>query len=61
MPLTAMDSETGIEQLTKADAEERAWEKVEQGKAREQAARIAAENRVRELEEELRRLRGGNT
>jgi Uma2 family endonuclease len=41
--LVIVDSETGIEQLTKADAEEH--------------ARIVAEDRIRELEEELRRLK----
>jgi len=44
--LVIVDSETGIEQLTKADAEEQ--------------ARIEAEDRIRELEEELRRLRKRN-
>lgn len=48
--LVIVDSETGIEQLPKADSEALA-------RQREQAARIAAENRVRQLEEELRRVR----
>ena len=52
LDLVIVDSETGIEQLTKADSEELAREQ-------EHAARLAAENRVRELEEELRRLKSG--
>ena len=73
--LVIVDSETGIEQLTKAEAEELAKLRAESAqvrereekererkeKEREQAARIAAENRVRELEDELRRLRNGNS
>lgn len=53
LDLVIVDSQTGIEQLTKADSEELAREQ-------EQAARIAAENRVRELEEELRQLRNSD-
>ncbi len=52
LDLVIVDSETGVEQLTKADSEELA-------RVREHAARLAAENRVRELEEELRRLKSG--
>ncbi len=49
--LLIVDSETGIEQLKKANPGGMARE-------RERAARIGSENRARELEEELRRLRG---
>lgn len=59
LDLVVVDSETGSEQLTWADAEEFAREKAGQRRTQEQAARIAAENRVRELEEELRRLKSG--
>jgi Uma2 family endonuclease len=55
--LVIVDSETGIEQLTKADAEEFARELAECEKEQEHAARVAAENRIRELEEEIRRLK----
>jgi hypothetical protein len=51
LDLLIVDSETGIEQLKKADFGELARE-------REQVVRIASENRVRELEEELRRRMG---
>jgi Uma2 family endonuclease len=60
LDLVIVDSETGIEQRTKADAEELARAQAEQGRTLEQAARLAAENRVRELEEEIRRLKRGN-
>lgn len=59
LDLVIVDSKSGIAQLTGADAEERAREKAEQSRSQEQAARIAAENRVSELEEELRRLKSG--
>ncbi len=55
--LVIVDSKTGIEQLTKADAEEFAREQAECEKEQEHAARVAAENRIRELEEEIRRLK----
>jgi len=61
LDLVIVDSETGIEQLTRADSEESAREKAEQGRTQEHVARLAAENRVFELEEELRRLKSGNT
>ncbi len=48
--LQIIDFETGIEQLTEAKFEQAARFEAE-------AARVAAEARVRELEEELRRLR----
>ena len=48
--LQIIDFETGIEQLTAAEFEQAARFEAE-------AARVAAEARVRELEEELRRLR----
>jgi Uma2 family endonuclease len=55
--LVIVDSETGIEQLTKADAEELARQQAVCEKEQEHAARVAAESRIRELEEEIRRLR----
>lgn len=62
--LQIFDSETGVEQLTEAEFEQSARLKAEQGqereceaRKREQAVRVAAEDRVRELEEELRRLK----
>jgi Uma2 family endonuclease len=65
--LVIVDTETGIEQVTKADAEEFAREHAErmQGEAQrmqeqELKARLIAERRVRELEEKLRRLESGN-
>lgn len=51
--LVVVDRETGVEQLPKADFEERE-------KEQERAGRLAAEARVRELEEELRRSRNEN-
>lgn len=56
LDLVIVDAVTGIEQMTKAEAEELAKENAERGRTQEQAARIAAENRVRQLEEELRRV-----
>ena len=63
--LVVLDSATGLEQVTKADAEERAREQAQQKQIealrlqeQELAARLAAERRVRELEEKLRRLEG---
>ena len=86
--LVIVDTETGVEQVTKADAEEFAREQaqrmhveamrkqveaqqkqleaqqkqLEAQKMREQEleARLIAERRVRELEEKIRRLEGGN-
>ncbi len=62
--LQIIDFETGVEQLTEAQFEqaarldaEQGWEYERRAKEREQAARLAAEGRVRELEDELRRLR----
>ncbi len=69
--LQIIDCETGVVQLTEAEFEQSARLQAEQGqererearererlaKEREQVARVAAEDRVRELEEELRRLR----
>ncbi len=69
--LQFIDFETGVVQLTEAEFEQSARLKAEQGqererearererlaKEREQVARVAAEDRVRELEEELRRLK----
>lgn len=51
--LVIVDTETGVEQVTKADAEELAREQ-------ELEPRLIAERRVRELEEKIRRLEGGN-
>jgi Uma2 family endonuclease len=73
--LQIIDFETGVEQLTEAQFEQVARLQAEQGRERErlakererdakeheQAARVAAENRVRELEEELRRLRNNQS
>lgn len=51
--LVIVETETGVEQVTRADAEELAREQ-------ELEARLIAERRVRELEEKIRRLEGGN-
>ena len=56
LDLVIADAVTGIEQMKKAEAVELAKENAERGRTQEQAARIAAENRVRQLEEELRRV-----
>lgn len=65
--LIIVDTETGVEQVTKADAEELAREQAEQRQLEAQRmqqqeleARLIAERRVRELEEKLRRLESGN-
>lgn len=58
--LVIVDTETGIEQVTKADAEEFAREHAERMQEQELEARLIAERRVRELEEKLRRLESGN-
>ena len=65
--LVIVDTETGVEQVTKAEAEELAREQAQQKqleaqRMREQEleARLLAERRVQELEEKLRRLEGGN-
>lgn len=65
--LVIVDMKTGVEQLTKADAEELAREQaqrkqVEAQRKHEQEleARLIAERRVRELEEKLRQLESGN-
>jgi Uma2 family endonuclease len=62
--LQIVDVETGVEQLTAAEFEQAARLEAEQGrererraKEREHTARVAAEGRVRELEDELRRLK----
>ena len=73
--LKIVDFETGAVQPTQAEFERAARLEAEQGwdrereaiehecaaKEREQAARVAAEGRVRELEEELRRLRNNES
>jgi len=73
--LQIIDFETGVEQLTEAQFEQEARLAAEQGrerecrekerereaKEREQAARVVAEGRVRELEDELRRLRNNQS
>ena len=59
--LQIIDCETGVVQLTEAEFEHSARLHAEQGQEREQAARVAAEDRVRELEEELRRLRNNQS
>lgn len=66
--LQIFDFETGVEQLTEAEFEQSARLEAEQGRERErnarkreQAARVAAEDRVRELEEELRRLKNNQS
>lgn len=73
--LLIFDSETGVEQVTRADFEESARHEAEQGqererrtkvrereeKEREQAALRIANQRIRELEQELRRLRSEKT
>jgi Uma2 family endonuclease len=66
--LQIVDVETGAVQLTAAEFEQAARLDAEQGrererraKEREQAARVTAENRVRELEDELRRLRNNQS
>ena len=73
--LLIFDSETGVEQVTRADFEESARHEAEQGqererrakdrereqKEREQAALGIANERIRELEQELRRLRSEKT
>jgi Uma2 family endonuclease len=65
--LVIVDTETGVEQVTKAEAEELARERAQQKqleaqrmRQQELEARLIAERRVRELEERLRRLEGGN-
>jgi hypothetical protein len=72
--LVIVDTKTGVEQLTKADAEELAREQAERmqlealrkqveaqrKQEQELEARLIAERRVRELEEKLRRLESGN-
>lgn len=79
--LVIVDTQTGVEQVTKAEAEEHAREQaqrmrvealqkqveaqqkqLEAQRMREQEleARLIAERRIRELEEKLRRLEGGN-
>jgi len=58
--LVIVDTETGVEQVTKADAEEIAREQAQRMREQELEARLIAERRVRELEEKLRRLEGGN-
>lgn len=58
--LVIVDSETGVEQVTKADAEELAREQAERMQQQELEARLMAERRVRELEEKLRQLESGN-
>jgi Uma2 family endonuclease len=58
--LVIVDTETGVEQLTRADAEEAAREQAERMQEQELEARLIAERRVRELEEKLRRLESGN-
>ena len=60
LDLVVVDSETGIEQLTRADAEELARENAEQCRIQEHVARLAAEKRVLDLEKELRRLKSGD-
>ncbi|MCA9011383.1 MAG: hypothetical protein KDB01_16640, partial [Planctomycetaceae bacterium] len=59
--LQIIDCETGVVQLTEAEFEQAARLEAEQGQKREHAARVAAEDRVRELEEELRRLRNNQS
>ena len=58
--LVIVDKETGVEQLTRADAEELAREQAERMQEQELEARLIAERRVQELEEKLRRLESGN-
>ncbi|MEZ6129619.1 MAG: Uma2 family endonuclease [Planctomycetaceae bacterium] len=55
--LVMADIRTGALQLTEAESERRARELAERAAKREQAARIAADERTRQLEEELRRLK----
>ncbi|MEZ6033383.1 MAG: Uma2 family endonuclease [Planctomycetaceae bacterium] len=59
--LQIIDCETGVAQLTEAEFQQAARLEAEQGQKREHAARVAAEDRVRELEEELRRLRNNQS
>ena len=66
--LLIFDSETGVEQVTRGDFEESARHEAEQGqerereeKEREQAALRIAIERIRELEQELGRLRSEKT
>lgn len=65
--LVIVDTATGIEQMTKADAGElareqaqRMQEQAQQKQEQEIEARLIAERRVRELEEKIRRLESGN-
>ena len=72
--LVIVDTETGVEQVTKADAEELAREEAQRqqieakreqveaqrNQEQELQARLIAERRVRELEEKIRRLESGN-
>ena len=61
LDLVIVDAETGMEQVTKADAEATARQKAERALASEQVARVAAVNRIRDLENELRRVRNQGT
>jgi hypothetical protein len=58
--LVIADTATGIEQMTKADAEELAREQAQRKQEQELEARLIAERRVRELEEKIRRLESGS-
>ena len=58
--LVIVDMATGIEQMTKADAEELAREQAQRMQEQELEARLIAERRVRELEEKIRRLESGH-
>jgi Uma2 family endonuclease len=60
LDLVILDAETGVEQVTKADAEELSREQAQRLLEKELEARLIAERRVRELEEKLRRLENGN-
>jgi Uma2 family endonuclease len=63
--LQVIDCETGVVQLTEAEFEQSARLQAEQGQERERLAKereqVAAEDRIRELEEELRRLRNNQS
>jgi Uma2 family endonuclease len=65
--LVIVDAATGIEQMTRADAEELARElaqrkQIEAQRKQEQEleARLIAERRIQELEEKIRQLEGGS-